>query len=714
MATANYYDEVINLNDRNNVFPPFKQFEGQTSYFPVGEAPLPQWVGWVVVVGFGLLFSVITTAIVYINKYFGSKGEITSEHFNTAGRMIKTGLTASVIVSQWTWAATLLQSSNVAWQYGVSGPFWYASGATIQVLLFGILAINLKKIAPSAHTVCEIVRARWGKGAHLTFLVFCFLANIIVTSMLILGGAATVQALTGMDYRLAAFFIPWGVILYTASGGLQATFLASYIHTVIIFVVLILMIFVVYIKKYSSDQIYEYLDLTISYNTTQCQQIYSTDNSVATTFYEEGTYACGPVEGNRDDSYLTMLSSGGLMFGIINIVGNFGTVFVDQSYWQSAIAARPESAAKGYLLGGVCWFAIPFSLATSLGLASTALMLPITSSEAGAGLVPPAVAQYLLGDAGAVLILIMLFMAIVSTGSAESIAVSSLVSYDIYREYINPEATGAQILFVSRAVIVGYGLLMGALAIALQEIGLNLGWVYLFMGIVIGSAVIPLWNLMTWKKASGTGAIIAAWSGLVLALTSWIVAAYIQSGSITIATLGTNEAMLTGNLFAILSSGLIHFVYSYCIDPQDYDFATLDLAITLVEADNRGLTDEEQDEVMLRRAERWIKRRGYILTFVLIVFWPLLSVPAGVFTKTYFSFWVLVAIGWGFGSAIIITVLPLVESSEEILTALSGIYYAVTRKEAPQANDPELEEPEVKEEEPKVPKVVAESDEDDV
>jgi hypothetical protein len=43
---------------------------------------------------------------------------------STAGRMIKTGLTASVIVSQWTWAATLLQSSNVAWAYGVSGPFW--------------------------------------------------------------------------------------------------------------------------------------------------------------------------------------------------------------------------------------------------------------------------------------------------------------------------------------------------------------------------------------------------------------------------------------------------------------------------------------------------------------------------------------------------------------------------------------------------------------
>ena len=62
-----------------------------------------------------------------------------------------------------------------------------------------------------------------------------------------------------------------------------------------------------------------------------------------------------------------MLSEGGMIFGIINIVGNFGTVFVDQSYWQSAIAAKPASAHKGYMLGGMVWFAIPFSLASSLG-----------------------------------------------------------------------------------------------------------------------------------------------------------------------------------------------------------------------------------------------------------------------------------------------------------------------------------------------------------
>jgi Na+/proline symporter len=90
----------------------------------------------------------------------------------------------------------------------------------------------------------------------------------------------------------------------------------------------------------------------VSYSEEQCQQIFSTAGTVNTTFYEKGSYACGPVSGNHEGSYFTMISGDGLMFGIINIVGNFGTVFVDQSYWQSAIAAKPSAAARGYLLGG--------------------------------------------------------------------------------------------------------------------------------------------------------------------------------------------------------------------------------------------------------------------------------------------------------------------------------------------------------------------------
>mmetsp|Transcript_4847 Transcript_4847/g.10879 ORF Transcript_4847/g.10879 Transcript_4847/m.10879 type:complete len:286 (+) Transcript_4847:1795-2652(+) len=278
-------------------------------------------------------------------------------------------------------------------------------------------------------------------------------------------------------------------------------------------------------------------------------------------------------------------------------------------------------------------------------------MLPINSGEAGSGLVPPAVADHLLGQAGSALILIMLFMAIVSTGSAESIAVSSLIAYDIYREYFNPEATGKQILWVSRIVIVCFGIFMGLFSIALNAMGLNLGWVYLFMGVVIGSAVIPLWNMMTWSKASGKGAVIAAWSGFALAVTAWLSAAHITSGSISVATLGDNRVMLSGNLVAILSSGFIHFVYSKFFDNEVFDFDTLDAKIQLVEQDLSGLGAEQQDKAYLKKMKKWITVRGWGLTIILAIVWPLMSVPAQVFTKDYFAFWVLVSVAWGFGAA---------------------------------------------------------------
>ena len=54
--------------------------------------------------------------------------------------------------------------------------------------------------------------------------------------------------------------------------------------------------------------------------------------------------------------------------------------------------------------------------------------------------------------------IIMLFFAIASTGSAECIAVSSLVVYDIYRKYFNPNATNDDIMKWSRVVTTVFGI----------------------------------------------------------------------------------------------------------------------------------------------------------------------------------------------------------------------------------------------------------------
>ena len=87
------------------------------------------------------------------------------------------GLTAAVIVSQWTWTATLLMPSNIGWRVGVSGPFWYASGATIQILLFAILAIQVKRRASHMHTFMEFVKAHFGTVTHIIMICFALTTN---------------------------------------------------------------------------------------------------------------------------------------------------------------------------------------------------------------------------------------------------------------------------------------------------------------------------------------------------------------------------------------------------------------------------------------------------------------------------------------------------------------------------------------------------------
>ncbi|CAL9028634.1 unnamed protein product [Prunus brigantina] len=643
----------------------------QTSFFG-GKPVLNQGVGYSVILGFGAFFAVFTSFLVWLEKrYVGSKH--TSEWFNTAGRNVKTGLIASVIVSQWTWAATILQSSNVAWEYGVSGPFWYASGATIQacpscfllliVLLFGIIAIEIKRKAPHAHTVCEIVKARWGTAAHIVFLSFCFLTNIIVTAMLLLGGSAVVNALTGVNIYAASFLIPLGVIVYTLAGGLKATFLASYIHSVIVHVVLVIFVYLVYIASSelgSPSIVYNRL-VELASKLRVCKEPVSHHGQ-----------SCGPASGNYKGSYLTMLSSGGLVFGIINIVGNFGTVFVDNGYWVSAIAARPSSTHKGYLLGGLVWFAVPFSLATSLGLGALALDLPITESEASRGLVPPATAIALMGKGGSVLLLTMLFMAVTSAGSSELIAVSSLCTYDIYRTYINPEASGKKILQVSRGVILAFGCFMGMLAVILNKAGVSLGWMYLAMGVLIGSAVIPIAFMLLWRKANAIGAILGASVGCVLGIITWLSVTKIEYGRINLDTTGRNAPMLAGNLVSILTGGAIHAICSF-LSPQNYDWGTTK-KITVVEKEKSDLPAEEYKEEKLLRAKAWIVKWGVGFTVVIVLLWPLLTLPAGDFSLGYFTFWAVIAIAWGTIGSIAIIALPIVESWETIKSVILGMF----------------------------------------
>ena len=238
-------------------------------------------------------------------------------------------------------------------------------------------------------------------------------------------------ATSGMNVYAASFLIPLGVLFYTLIGGLKATFLASYIHTAIIFVGLVLFVTWTYVINDCPDTpmgeipeeqcnsigsasvvrtlpqpqphphlttrtspstpclpwpppLYSYSpprpapsplpstaftsilapdptfapDPTLAPDPASVQMyerlafVSAIDSVKLGTSDTEGAHH-GPAapddEGgsfNRGGSYLTMLSVSGLEFGVINIVGNFGTVFCDQSYWQACMRSLQPAACS--------------------------------------------------------------------------------------------------------------------------------------------------------------------------------------------------------------------------------------------------------------------------------------------------------------------------------------------------------------------------------
>lgn len=288
-----------------------------------------------------------------------------------------------------------------------------------------------------------------------------------------------------------------------------------------------------------------------------------------------------PVDGNQDGSYLTLKSNFGLVFAVVQLCSGMGTVFLDQGYWQRAIASRPTTAVRAYILGGFAWFAIPFGFATTLGLSAVALTsnpayptFPdnMTTRQVQSGLAAPFAAQTLLGPGGAVALLLTLFMAVTSSSSSELIAVSSILTFDIYKTYFKPNATGQQLIFVSHIMICFFACVMATFACIWNAVGIDLGWLFLVMGTIFGGGVMPAAFTVVWKGQTRVGAISGCLSGLAAGITAWLVTAKAYYGEITIETTGSPYPTLAGNSASFFVGLIVSFLVSI-VKPDDFDWA---------------------------------------------------------------------------------------------------------------------------------------------
>ena len=580
------------------------------------------------------------------------------------------------------------------------------------------LGVLAKIRVPYAHTSLEIIRMRYGKTGHIVFMVMNLVNNVFGCASMILTGSQLIFGISGMNFAAATVLIPLGVVLYTAVGGLKATFLTDFLHTA---VALILIMYFT-LKVLTHDAV------------GGLHGLYDKVQAVAADNY---------IPTNYEGSLLTMKSQNAIIWGLILKFGNLALVVMDTAFWQKSFATEVKATVPGYNIAAVAIFGIPWGLGTVIGLAARAIhMTPIfptypddlTLREINAGFIMPYTVKALIGPSGIVAFFVLMFMALTSTVSSSMIAVSSILSFDLYKTYVNPKASDHRLVKVSHLAVVFHACFITGIAIALNYGGADMTWIGYFRPIIACPGIIPLGLTLGWKKQTKLAAVVSPILGFLTGLGIWLGTAYHYSGTINMVTTEKSLPALfgaCGSFFSPLIYSVLLSLYKpyefdwrefLRIEIQEHDELVADSADDALGASSESdheakrvpgagiATPEAPDEKAVGRSPEaseiaprthkggllpldevqhplgpealkelhwWLRIAWYFFAFVVLVtfiLWPMPLYRDYVFTKTFFTSWTTVAIMWQFLAFFAVVVFPIYDGRHAIAKGSRGVY----------------------------------------
>lgn len=167
------------------------------------------------------------------------------------------------------------------------------------------------------------------------------------------------------------------------------------------------------------------------------------------------------------------------------------------------------------------------------------------------------------------------------------------------------------------------------------DIGISIGYLYLMMGVIISSAVLPAALTLLWSQQNMIAATLSPILGLMCSLIAWLVTAKRQYGDLSVASTGSNNPMLAGNVVALLSPLIFVPVLTYAFGQQNYDYRSMALirlgddsdVAALADVDLElipgaiGATEEETavERAKLKRASIIAKTMTGVLTVALLI-----------------------------------------------------------------------------------------------
>lgn len=396
-----------------------------------------------------------------VGLYAGSKVKSAAD-FSSGGRKASASIVAGIIMGTLVGGASTIGTAQLAFQFGFAA-WWFTLGAGIACAILGLGMIRTLWLS-SVETVPQFLVKTYGDSIGPISSIFTSIGMFFSLMAQVLSFCALVVSLYPIDPVWAAAIGILLVLAYVLFGGIWGTGLTGIAKLILLYVAML-----------SCGAVALYLlggvgSLTAKFPAYPWFSLFG--------------------RGFAKD----------LAAGVSLVVGVLST----QIYFQAVLSAKSLGAARrGALLSG---FLIP---PVGIGGILVGLFMRANYPGTPSSEVLPVFVMTFLPPVFAGVVLATLLISVVGTWAGLTLGISTLVTQDLYRRFLRPDADSRHTLRVQRGIIVAICL------IALFFVGGNAGslilsWSFMAMGLRGCTVLFPLFGAMFLRRWVTPGAGIAA------------------------------------------------------------------------------------------------------------------------------------------------------------------------------------------------------------
>lgn len=390
-----------------------------------------------------------------------------------SNRNVGFGLAAASMTTTWIWAASYYGAATSAYTYGLSGAIHYGLWGALMLLFIYPFGKRFRELAPSAHTLAEVMWARHGRSSQLALVLSNFLGSGLSLTVNITASGALVSVLSPLSFVEGVLIASVAILAYTLIPGFRASVFTDFVAACALLLGAIIVIPLIVFNAGGPSELAAGLA-----NVSEPQ---------ASMFSKEA-----------------ILEQGAPFFAAVlsYAIGN-------QTITQRVFSVDPRYIRKTFVTATFGYGAIVIGLGMLGLVALLAGVEPLGGSMNN--LLPQMAAMYL----PAILVILFAFLVVASlssTADSDLAALSSVVMTDVYgRNLARGHPNSKTMLLLGRLTMVVS--MLGALMLAVTEIDILV--MLVIAGGLWGAIVFPVISSVYWPRVTNAAFAVSVLVALI-------------------------------------------------------------------------------------------------------------------------------------------------------------------------------------------------------